>query len=144
LLPEPVFICAYLWLNSFVAAVPTISATIIHLIIYLILNGHRPGWSYKLESLEATDAKTARWATPRKARWHPSRLRKSKKGNQAMTKSLEVISEAVSDPKHPFRKVDNQPKKPQKHRYERRKVKECLYLGQWVPPEVSVPQQPTV
>ncbi len=49
-----------------------------------------------------------------------------------MTKSLEVISEAVSNPKHPFRKVDNQPKKPQKNRYERRKIKEYLHLGDWV------------
>jgi hypothetical protein len=51
---------------------------------------------------------------------------------QAMTKSLEVISEAIRNPKHPFRKVDNQPKKPQKHRYERRKIREYLHLGDWV------------
>jgi hypothetical protein len=31
-----------------------------------------------------------------------------------MTKSLEIISEAIRNPKHPFRKVDNQPKKPLK------------------------------
>jgi len=48
-----------------------------------------------------------------------------------MTKSLEVISEAIRNPKHPFRKVDNQPKKPLKHRYERRKIKEYLHLGEW-------------
>ena len=52
--------------------------------------------------------------------------------NQAMTKSLEVISEAIRNPKHPFRKVDNQPKKSQKHRYERRKIREYLHLGDWV------------
>jgi len=56
----------------------------------------------------------------------------STKGNATMTKSLEVISEAVRNPKHPFRKVDNQPKKPQKHRYERRKIKEYLHLGDWL------------
>jgi hypothetical protein len=56
-----------------------------------------------------------------------------------MTKSLEVISEAVSDPKHPFRKVDNHPKKPLKHRYERRKIKEYLHLGEWVATEVTAP-----
>ena len=50
--------------------------------------------------------------------------------NQAMTKSLEVISEAIRNPKHPFRKVDNQPKKPLKHRYERRKIREYLHLGE--------------
>jgi len=53
------------------------------------------------------------------------------KGNLSMTKSLEVISEAIRNPKHPFRKVDNQPKKPLKHRYERRKIKEYLHLGDW-------------
>jgi hypothetical protein len=51
---------------------------------------------------------------------------------QAMTKSLEVISEAIRNPKHPFRKVDNQPKKPLKHRYERRKIRSYLHLGDWV------------
>ena len=54
------------------------------------------------------------------------------KGNQAMTKSLEVISETVRNPKHPFRKIDNQPKKPLKHRYERRKVREYLHLADWL------------
>ena len=49
--------------------------------------------------------------------------------HQAMTKSLEIISEAIRNPKHPFRKVDNQPKKPLKHRYERRKIREYLQLG---------------
>ncbi len=48
-----------------------------------------------------------------------------------MTKSLEVISEAVTNPKHPFRKMDNQPKKPLKHRYERRKIREYLHLREW-------------
>ena len=57
--------------------------------------------------------------------------------NQAMTKSLEVITEAVRNPKHPFRKVDNQPKKPQKHRYERRKIKAYLHLGDWVAGEAA-------
>jgi hypothetical protein len=70
----------------------------------------------------------------RKARWHPSLLISSK-NNQAMTKSLEVITEAVSNPKHPFRKVDSQPKKPLKHRYERRKIKGYLTLGEWVTAE---------
>ena len=57
--------------------------------------------------------------------------------DQAMTKSLEVINEAVRNPKHPFRKVDNQPKKEQKHRYERRKIKEYLHLGEWLSPEIT-------
>jgi hypothetical protein len=49
----------------------------------------------------------------------------------SMTKSLEVITETIRNPKHPFRKVDNQPKKPLKHRYERRKIKAYLHLGDW-------------
>ena len=48
-----------------------------------------------------------------------------------MTKTLEVINEAIRHPKHPFRKVEDQPKKPQKHRYERRKVRGYLQLGEW-------------
>ncbi len=48
-----------------------------------------------------------------------------------MIKTLEVITEAICDPNHPFRKVDNQPKKQQKHRYERRKIKEYLHLADW-------------
>jgi len=52
-----------------------------------------------------------------------------------MTKTLDVISETVRDNKHPFRKVDDQPKKAQKHRYERRKIKEYLHLNDWVTEE---------
>jgi hypothetical protein len=48
-----------------------------------------------------------------------------------MTKTFEVISEAIRNPKHPFRKADNRPKKPMKHRYERRKIREYLHLGEW-------------
>ena len=49
----------------------------------------------------------------------------------SMTKTLDLIAEAIRDPKHPFRQVDNRPQKPQKHRYERRKVKEIIRLGDW-------------
>jgi len=48
-----------------------------------------------------------------------------------MTKTLEVISEVIRNPKHSFRKVENQPKKPLKHRYERRKIRGYLQLGEW-------------
>jgi hypothetical protein len=54
---------------------------------------------------------------------------------RAMTKTLEVIDEAVRNPKHPFRKADNQPKKSLKHRYERRKIREYLHLADWVTQE---------
>jgi hypothetical protein len=64
-------------------------------------------------------------------------LNLNKQIHQAMTKSLEVISEAIRNPKHPFRKVDNQPKKPLKHRYERRKIRSYLHLGEWVSGEAA-------
>ncbi len=56
---------------------------------------------------------------------------------RAMIKTFEVISEAIRNPKHPFRKADNRPKKPMKHRYERRKIREYLHLGDWQPEEAS-------
>ncbi len=62
---------------------------------------------------------------------------KQANGSYDMTKSLEVISETVRNPKHPFPKVDNHPKKPLKHRYERRKIKEYLHLADWAPNEAS-------
>ena len=64
-------------------------------------------------------------------------LKLNKETKQAMTKSLEVISEAIRNPKHPFRKVDNQPKKPLKHRYERRKIRAYLHLGDWMSGETA-------
>ena len=64
-------------------------------------------------------------------------LRFEVKGKNAMMKTMEVISEAVRNPKHPFRKADNQPKKAQKNRYERRKIKEYLHLGDWLSEETA-------
>ena len=54
-----------------------------------------------------------------------------------MIKTLEAISEAIRDPKHPFRKADNQPRKQLKHRYERRKIREFLHLGDWKTEEAT-------
>ena len=48
-----------------------------------------------------------------------------------MTKSIDAITEIVKNPKHSFRKADDRPVKAQKHRYERRKVKEYIKLGNW-------------
>jgi hypothetical protein len=48
-----------------------------------------------------------------------------------MSKSLDMISDAIRNTKHPFRQVDDRPDKPTKHRYERRKVKEFIKLGNW-------------
>jgi hypothetical protein len=54
-----------------------------------------------------------------------------------MMKTMEVISEAIRNPRHPFRKADNQPRKAQKNRYERRKIKEYLHLGDWLAEEMA-------
>ena len=48
-----------------------------------------------------------------------------------MIKSIDAITEIVKNPKHSFRKADDRPAKAQKHRYERRKVKEIIKLGNW-------------
>lgn len=48
-----------------------------------------------------------------------------------MPKPLDVISDVIRNTKHPFRQVDDRPDKPTKHRYERRKIKEYLKLGDW-------------
>jgi len=81
--------------------------------------------------LEAVGASSkAHWA----AQGKPNgmfRAMKLQNATRTMTKTLEAISEAIRDPKHPFRKADNQPRKPLKHRYERRKIREFLHLGDW-------------
>jgi hypothetical protein len=46
-----------------------------------------------------------------------------------MSKSFEAVEEVVRNPKRPFR-VDSQPDKAHKHRYERRKIREFVrYLA---------------
>ena len=52
-----------------------------------------------------------------------------------MLKTFEAINEVVRNPKHPFRKAENQPRKALKNRYERRKIKEYLHLGDWLTEE---------
>jgi len=54
-----------------------------------------------------------------------------------MMKTLEIIGEAVRNPKYPFRKTDHQPRKERKHRYERRKIKEYIHLGDWLAEEAA-------
>ena len=49
----------------------------------------------------------------------------------AMSKTLDAIIETIRDPKHPFRKLEHQPKKALKNRYERRKIREFLHLQDW-------------
>ena len=48
-----------------------------------------------------------------------------------MTKSIDAIDDVIRNNKHPFRQVVDRPDKPTKHRYERRKIKEYLKLGDW-------------
>ena len=54
-----------------------------------------------------------------------------------MTKTLDAITDAVRNPKHPFRKSEHHPTKSLKHRYERRKVREYLHLGDWLAEEIA-------
>ncbi|HEU6448611.1 MAG TPA: hypothetical protein VFV23_09275 [Verrucomicrobiae bacterium] len=53
-----------------------------------------------------------------------------------MMKTLDVISEAIRNPKHPFRKTEHHPKKALKNRYERRKIKEFLHSASWLAEEM--------
>ncbi len=49
-----------------------------------------------------------------------------------MTKPLDQIDEVIRNPKHPFRQVADRPDKPHKNRYERRKVREFIRVGEWM------------
>lgn len=55
----------------------------------------------------------------------------SENGKGSMMKTIEVITEIIRNPKPAFRKADDRPVKAQKHRYERRKIKGFLKLGDW-------------
>ncbi len=48
-----------------------------------------------------------------------------------MIKSLDQISEAIHSSKLLLHQVDDRPNKPQKHRYERRKIKEYIKISDW-------------
>ena len=65
-------------------------------------------------------------------RWHPTRLSSvSRKEHVVMTKTIDAITEIIRNTKHTFRKADDRPVKAQKHRYERRKIKEYIRLSHW-------------
>jgi hypothetical protein len=49
----------------------------------------------------------------------------------SMTKTLNLIQETVRDTKHTFHQAENRLAKAQKNRYERRKIREFLRLGDW-------------
>ena len=46
-----------------------------------------------------------------------------------MKKTLDAIQDALRVTNHPFRQTDSRPRKAQKHRYERRKIREYMRLG---------------
>ena len=50
---------------------------------------------------------------------------------RAMIKTLDLITEVIRNSKNSFRKSGDRPRKAEKHRYERRKVKGLLRLGDW-------------
>lgn len=54
-----------------------------------------------------------------------------------MTKTMAAIHEAIRDQKHPFRKAESHPKKAQKNRHERRKIREYLHLADWLAEEMA-------
>ena len=47
-----------------------------------------------------------------------------------MNKKTDVVSALVSE-EHPFHQAQTQPGKAKKHRYERRKVRSILKVGDW-------------
>ena len=49
-----------------------------------------------------------------------------------MMKTSDAINGALTNPKHRFPKSGHQPKKSLQHRYERRKGREYLRLGDWL------------
>src|SRR5277367_6109981 len=71
-----------------------------------------------------------------------ARARWSRYGTKelSMTKTLNLIHEAVRNTKHPFRQADNRPAKAQKNRYERRKIREFLRLGNWMGEQLEAKQ----
>jgi hypothetical protein len=52
--------------------------------------------------------------------------------DRTMAKSVDSMFEMIRNSKHPFRQLADRPDKPHKSRYERRKVKQFLHIGDWV------------
>lgn len=62
-------------------------------------------------------------------------LIKTLKGNVLMKKNLDAIHDTLRASSHPFRQTDSRPRKAQKHRYERRKIRAFMKLGEWLESE---------
>jgi hypothetical protein len=71
----------------------------------------------------------------RRGRENPARKGIEYPQKDRMTKTLEAIREAILNSKHPFQPVADRPAKPQKHRYERRKVKHYIRVVDWTESE---------
>lgn len=54
-----------------------------------------------------------------------------------MKKNFDAIHETLRATNHPFRQTDSRPRKAQKHRYERRKIREFMRLGGWLEQETA-------
>lgn len=50
-----------------------------------------------------------------------------------MRRAIDLMSTATRYTRFHLRGLDMRPQKPLKHRYERRKVRECLRLSDWFP-----------
>ena len=55
----------------------------------------------------------------------------------SMKKTPDAMQEALRAGKHPFTQVGFQSGKAKKHRYERRKIREVMRLGDWLDPELG-------
>jgi hypothetical protein len=82
------------------------------------------------------EVKTKTRRSPVGGGWHALGCNFGERKN-VMMKTLEFMGEAIRNPKHPFRKTDNQPKKARKNRYERRKIKEYLHLADLLTEEMA-------
>ena len=88
---------------------------------------HHDDWDRRLRARPADESGRAAVQDRVAAalRWH------NKQTNEVMIKSLNLLTEFIRDARPILRQLDNRPKKASKHRYERRKVREFLRLGDW-------------
>lgn len=61
----------------------------------------------------------------------PSKWTFIPKHNDPMTKTIIAINQIAYTAKHPFPNAGRRPGKARQHRYERRKIKECIHLRDW-------------
>ena len=99
---------------------------------FLELSGTTRGLTCTMSSNVVEMSTVAMTVSPLTASWHPASLELiHERKNIVMTKTIDALTEIIRNPKHPFRKADDRPVKAQKNRYERRKIKEFIKLGDW-------------